>query len=105
MMRDLCLITGCDFLDVAHKRWIHGDLHQLGSALIFNATGCEWNACEKVPLDSKNRIVRADQFYERNSQIVFPLEIAVFNDIAHQFLMEIMAAEESRIIVPKGRLQ
>ncbi len=32
-----CLITGCDLVDVAGGRWVHGDLHAVGGAFVFNA--------------------------------------------------------------------
>lgn len=94
-----CLITGCDFLDVEQKRWIHGDLHQMFNILIFNASGCEWYDCIDTPMNPENRMVRAEQFYEKNNVIVFPLELSAFNDVAHKFLLGKIKDEEKQIIV------
>ena len=82
-----CLITGANFLDSEQNKWIHGDLHQLHDTMIFNANGCEWQA---TPMPEGSMAVRADYYYERNSQIVFPLEFASFNDYANAYLTEML---------------
>lgn len=85
-----CLITGADFLDTEQNKWIHGDLHQLHDTLIFNASGCQWNQIEQKPLPDGAMAIRADYYYERNGQIVFPLEFAAFNDHANHYLTEML---------------
>jgi len=90
-----CLITGCNFLDAEGGRWIHGDLHQVESALIFNANGCEWKDCATEPMPQDERAAMSPAFYEKNSQIVFPLELAQFNLAANKYLTENLKAEKS----------
>ena len=82
-----CLITGADFLDTEKEQWIHGDLHQIHDTLIFNASGCEW---KPMPMPDGAMAIRADYYYERNGQIVFPLEFAAFNDYANKYLTEML---------------
>ncbi len=99
MIQSQCLITGCDFLDAENLRYIHGDLHQLFNVLIFNASGCKWMAVsEKEPMNPEHRMVRALGFYEKNNVIVFPLEFAQFNEVAHKFLASMIKLEEKQII-------
>lgn len=94
-----CLITGCNFLDVEGRQWIHGDLHQLHDTLIFNANGCEWKRCIEDPLPAEEMAVLSPVFYEKNSQIVFPLAACQFNEAAHKYIGEQMRLEEKQIIV------
>lgn len=100
----ICLITGADFLDPAGRRWIHGDLHQLLNILIFNAAGCKWIDGEETPLDSESLAVYSTVFFERNNTIVFPIELAVFNNNAHEFLVKDLNKTESRIITLDSKL-
>jgi hypothetical protein len=88
-----CLITGADFLDTENERWIHGDLHQLFDALILDATGCQWYDLKDRPLSDGALVVRADYHYEKNSQIVFTLQDAMFNDHANRYLTEMLNKE------------
>lgn len=102
-----CIITGCTFVDSDNLRAIRGDLHQLMDILIFNASGCEWfDVSEAKPLKESDMMVRASRFYEKNSVIVFPLMIAQFNDVAHEYLVKSIRDEQSQIITfGNGRLQ
>lgn len=88
-----CLITGCEFLDTEQERWIHGDLHQLFDAMIFDATGCEWHNMADKPMADGAMVIRADYFYEKNSQIVFTLQDTMFNDYANKYLTEMLNKE------------
>lgn len=85
-----CLITGCEFLDPVKRMRIHGDLHQLMNVLIFNANGCEWESAEENPLGADEKAVMCPVFYEKNKQIVFPLEMAQFNLAANVYLNDEM---------------
>lgn len=90
-----CLITGCEFLDPIGKRHIRGDLYQLLNVLIVNASGCEWIDAETTPLPADSRAVMSHDFYEKNGQIVFPLEMAQFNLAANIYLNDQMDAEKA----------
>lgn len=89
-----CIITGCNFLDVTQKRWVHGDLHQLLNILVFNANGCIWQFCVDEPMPEDECCVRCDIFYEKNNVLVFPLELSQFNYAANKYLNESMRLEE-----------
>lgn len=90
MNHSTCLITGCEFLDVEQRRWIHGDLYQLVDSLILDASGCHWSKCDEVPLDPEAFIVICPVHYEKGSQVVFPLALAQFNAPANKFLNDNM---------------
>jgi hypothetical protein len=85
-----CLITGADFLDTDHQRWIHGDLHQLLDTMIFDATGCQWNYVAEKPLPESSMTLRADHFHEKNNVLSFPLQLTLFNDNANNYLTEML---------------
>ena len=93
MNNSQCILTGANFLDVTGKRWIHGDLHQLGDIMIFNASGCEWVPCEEILFPEEEKGLYSEFFYEKNYQIVFPLATTCFNEAAHKFLTAGMDAE------------
>lgn len=97
-----CLITGCEFLDPIAKRYIHGDLHQMFDILIFNANGCEWIDAEANPLSAEDKAVLCADFYEKNGQIVFPLQLAQFNLAANLYLNQAMDAEKARAQAQKA---
>jgi len=98
MSHGSCIITGCEFLDVVNKRWIHGDLHQLVDILIFNAKGCGWLDCVDSPLDPEAKMVRCEVYFEKNEMLVFPLAMSAFNDVAHKYLIDTIRKEEKQII-------
>lgn len=85
-----CLITGCEFLDPITQRYIRGDLHQLFDTLIVNASGCEWVDAVTTPLSADSKAVLCADFYEKNGQIVFPLQLAQFNLAANIYLNKAM---------------
>jgi hypothetical protein len=68
-----CLVTGCNVVDAAQRRWAHGDLHQLGGALIFNAVlgngETNWNYGSSPPGDVPC-ITALSPFFERRGVIV-----------------------------------
>jgi hypothetical protein len=89
-----CLVVGINFFDPEGKRYIPGDLHQIADTLIVDASGCKWVPCsEESPMPADDMAVMSPFFYERNSQIVFPLAIAAFNAAANKFLTDGMDAE------------
>jgi len=85
-----CLITGADFFDASHERWIHGDLHQLLDTMIFDATGCQWYQTAQRPLPEGSLTITAEHFYEKNNVLVFPLQLTLFNDHANRYLNEML---------------
>jgi hypothetical protein len=88
-----CLITGCNFVDPIGQKWIHGDLHQLLDILIFNANGCEW---QFEPMVTTDMAVLCPDFYEKNNQIVFPLQLAQFNLAANMYVNGMLEREKEQ---------
>jgi hypothetical protein len=100
-----CLITGCDLVDVAGGRWVHGDLHRIGHSYVFNAvllhTEClareehrgeaAWVYEPPPPSTIKqliidNALAFAHQCFECRGVIVFPLVFGRLNDVAAAYL-------------------
>ena len=106
MSNGQCLITGCDFLDEAQNRWVHGDLHQFFDCLIFNYAGCQWQHNATENLNAEEKIVKCPNFFEKNNLLIFPLALSQFNLTANAYLTEMMAKEAKRIITfGSGTLQ
>lgn len=87
-----CLITGCRFIDRAHLRHVWGDLHQSGSAVIFNAVldGGEaaWSH-DMAEVGEHEKTVSVHPvfpFFERRGVIVFDKYNASFNEQAKLYL-------------------
>ena len=89
-----CLITGCNLVDAADGRWVHGDLHRIGHSYVFNAClkGGETAWCyEPIEQGSKELVVDnilafEHQCFERRGVIVFPLVFGRLNDAAAAYL-------------------
>lgn len=87
------LVKGIRFF--AGHAWIQGDLHQLLNVLILDATGNTWKTKAEHPLSADDMLIRAPVWYEANSLLVFPLELAEFNLAANILLNKILLAEGS----------
>jgi hypothetical protein len=76
-----CLITGCELVLFREGRWVHGDLHEAGSAVVFNAVLGEggeaaWTYEENLePIWDSYRnccsIIGEFPYFERRGVIVF----------------------------------
>ena len=84
-MSATCVLTGCIFVDPYQGKSIRGDLHELGSCYIFNASGCEWEY--ESPHDSQRQIA-SETYYEKNKVIVFEQDTGTFNAAAVEYLGE-----------------
>lgn len=88
-----CLITGCRLRDIAGYRYVWGDLHSCGSALVFNAVLDErgeaaWELSPWPATDDAERpavtISAAFPYFERRGVIVFDKWHAQFNQLADE---------------------
>jgi len=99
-MSNTLVLEACEFLDAENKRAIHGDLHQIFDVLIFYASGCSWySVSEEFPLPQDLPMVRAPHYYEGGKQIVFPLGLAAFNEVAHKTLVKLFRTERSPLVL------
>lgn len=89
-----CLITGCDLVDVANDRWVHGDLHRSGHNYVFNAcleagktawqNGKVSAEIEQVEFDIG--IMPSSQIFKRRGVITFPAAFGCLNAAAMTYL-------------------
>lgn len=83
-----CLITGCTLIDIEQGKQVHGDLHRLCDAYIFNAClnskgEANW---EYIGVACNSRAVFAEQYFERRGVLVFAVCLACFNQAAEDYL-------------------
>lgn len=66
-----CIKTGCDLHVVNAGKWVHGDLHEVGGALVFNACvndgEAAWHVGEPPRPDDA---VQTNTYFERRGVIV-----------------------------------
>jgi len=91
------LLEQCNFLDVSGKRWATGTLYQLFDILIVAGTD-GWTDTDKVLLPEDDHAVKADVFFYQKGVIVFPLQLAGFNEAANKTLNAKIRSEEKQII-------
>ena len=91
------LLEECNFLDVAGKRWIAGSLYQLFDIIIVVGTG-HWIDATEEPLPEDDHAVKADMFFYQKGVIVFPLQLAGFNEAANKYLNTKINSEAKQII-------
>lgn len=81
-----CLITGCGFFDAASNRYAWGDLHRVGSALVFNACLEEgetrWEYGRPPPTDRPLVTFLGSNYFERRGVLVFSGLYVEMNDEA-----------------------
>lgn len=92
-----CIITGADFLDPVQKKYIHGDLFQMGDMLIFNGGKNVWVDAVAKPLPPASLAVMCEEFFERQGVIVFPLLLCQFNLAANLHLNKQMDEQDKLI--------
>jgi hypothetical protein len=83
-----CVCTGCDFFDPLGGRVVHGDLHHVGASYVFNScVNAKGEAAwEYKPADNGDRVVCANDYFERRGVIVFSAEGADMNDAMTRYV-------------------
>lgn len=90
MAESQCVITGGEFFSPLDGRFVHGDLHKIGGAYVFNAV-CDEDGkpAWKYAQPSLGSLVIAcrDGFYfERRGVVVFEEHNAEMNDAAWRYV-------------------
>lgn len=86
-----CLITGCELYDHTQDRWVHGDLHRIGSSYVFNAVLYDGEAhwMYDTPLPKWAKALHIDNgapYFERRGIIVVGILDAELNEHAKKYL-------------------
>lgn len=95
-MRPQCVITGCTLVLTNERATVHGDLHLVGGAFVFNAVlnrngdaAREHELCDEV-MGSTRKCVAVDSnlAFERRGVFVFDGTAALPNKAALQYTAE-----------------
>lgn len=81
-----CILTGCDLIDVAEKRVIHGDLFVFDGMFIFNAGTCEWRYSQVEVSSACDKHVLAGAFFEKNKIIVLRAHPSLLSAAARSYI-------------------
>jgi hypothetical protein len=82
-----CIITGADLIDTAHRCAVHGDLHRLGDALIFNAClNVDGEALWRALPPQSDLVISARDFFERRGVIVIRAADAEWSREAAEYI-------------------
>jgi hypothetical protein len=89
MSHPKCIITGCALVVPNAGRHVHGDLHVVGNAMVFNAVVDEGAAAWEygdtdAVIASSRRVVVVDSnlYFERRGVFAFDKTSASFNEAA-----------------------
>lgn len=77
-----CLITGCDLVDDNTGYWVHGDLHEVGGAYVFNCCLKDGEAAwtrGRYPAGRRLCVCTGAQFFERRGVLVVAAKDAQLN--------------------------
>jgi hypothetical protein len=84
-----CIITGAELFDEQSCRWVHGDLHRVGDAYVFNAVLDEkgeaaWTEGEP---EGTQRVLQVHGYYfERRGLFVCDRTAASLNKAAREYV-------------------
>jgi hypothetical protein len=95
-----CIITGCDLVDTYGGFRVHGDLHVVGNAFVFNSTLNEKGEANREYCDPfkalagpRMAIEVTGDYFERRGVMVINFEQVVPNAAALDYVGEAFARE------------